>query len=262
MRSGSRVRQSFWQAASAAGLWHFRATRRGQPWAGEWPDRSGFGLLANCGGATTANVGASRHESRTPSVVVSRRGEERVQGIQEKTRKTSDLPRFPSNYPCWSAYSGTMPSREGFGVCGGGPSEFGFAETGPLQVIAGGGDSVGVVGVQAEGVEVVLCDRDGSGSLIGILDGAVFDKGRCQMLVLSRKVGESIQIAGDIRVTVTQVRGGRVRLSIEAPPSVRIARREIVVKQLEDSICTGESEASAAVNQGSGDDLLSVVEGG
>ncbi len=48
------------------------------------------------------------------------------------------------------------------------------------------------------------------------------------MLVLSRKVGESIQIAGDIRITVTEVRGGRVRLSIEAPQAVRIARQEIL----------------------------------
>ncbi len=47
------------------------------------------------------------------------------------------------------------------------------------------------------------------------------------MLVLSRKIGESIQIAGDIRVTVTQVRGGRVRLSIEAPNSVRVLRMEV-----------------------------------
>lgn len=48
------------------------------------------------------------------------------------------------------------------------------------------------------------------------------------MLVLSRKIGESIQIAGGIRVTVTEVRGGRVRLSIEAPLDVRVLRKEIV----------------------------------
>lgn len=48
------------------------------------------------------------------------------------------------------------------------------------------------------------------------------------MLVLSRKIGESIQIAGGIRVTVTEVRGGRVRLSIEAPSDVRVLRKEIV----------------------------------
>ena len=48
------------------------------------------------------------------------------------------------------------------------------------------------------------------------------------MLVLSRKIGESIQNAGGIRVTVTEVRGGRVRLSIEAPADVRVLRKEIV----------------------------------
>ena len=47
------------------------------------------------------------------------------------------------------------------------------------------------------------------------------------MLVLSRKIGESIQIAGGIRVTVTEIRGGRVRLSIEAPPEIRVLRKEI-----------------------------------
>ena len=59
-------------------------------------------------------------------------------------------------------------------------------------------------------------------------DGIVgFCKGTCKMLVLSRKIGESIQIAGGIRVTVTEVRGGRVRLSIEAPSDVRVLRKEI-----------------------------------
>ena len=58
------------------------------------------------------------------------------------------------------------------------------------------------------------------------------------MLVLSRKIGESIQIAGDIRVTVTQVRGGRVRLSIEAPNSVRVLRMEVT----EDSLNQPASE--------------------
>ena len=71
-----------------------------------------------------------------------------------------------------------------------------------------------------------------------------YTKGRCQMLVLSRKVGESIQISGDIKVTVTQVRGGRVRLSIEAPASVRIARREIMMKQEDETEKSSESDPS------------------
>jgi len=62
------------------------------------------------------------------------------------------------------------------------------------------------------------------------------------MLVLSRKVGESIQIDGDIRVTVTQVRGGRVRLSITAPASVRVAREEILHKFAEFTVPEAEPE--------------------
>ncbi len=50
------------------------------------------------------------------------------------------------------------------------------------------------------------------------------------MLVLSRKKGESIQIAENISITVCEVRGGRVRLSIDAPRSVRVLRGEIVVE--------------------------------
>ena len=48
------------------------------------------------------------------------------------------------------------------------------------------------------------------------------------MLVLSRKAGESIQIDDNIFVTVSEVKGGRVRLSIDAPRSIRIVRQEIL----------------------------------
>lgn len=51
---------------------------------------------------------------------------------------------------------------------------------------------------------------------------------RCMMLVLSRKTGQSIQIADNIFVTVSEVRGGRVRLSIDAPTSIRVVRKEIL----------------------------------
>jgi carbon storage regulator len=48
------------------------------------------------------------------------------------------------------------------------------------------------------------------------------------MLVLSRKVGESIVISGSIRITVVQsARNGRIRLGIEAPPEVIVLREEL-----------------------------------
>jgi carbon storage regulator len=60
------------------------------------------------------------------------------------------------------------------------------------------------------------------------------------MLVLSRRPGESIQISDDITVTVSQVRGGRVRLSISAPKDVRILRKEIAGS--EPSVCEEDSQ--------------------
>jgi carbon storage regulator len=47
------------------------------------------------------------------------------------------------------------------------------------------------------------------------------------MLVLSRRIGEEILIANDIRVTIVEVKGGRVRLGITAPLSVRVERQEL-----------------------------------
>lgn len=48
------------------------------------------------------------------------------------------------------------------------------------------------------------------------------------MLVLSRKIGQRIQIEGGIVVTVVAARGQQVRLGIEAPPDVTILREELV----------------------------------
>ena len=47
------------------------------------------------------------------------------------------------------------------------------------------------------------------------------------MLVLSRRVGESIYIDGDIRVEIVKVNGNRVKIGIEAPDEVRILRSEL-----------------------------------
>lgn len=47
------------------------------------------------------------------------------------------------------------------------------------------------------------------------------------MLVLSRKVGERIVIDGQIVLTVLDVRGGRMKLGIQAPGDVPIHRQEV-----------------------------------
>ncbi|MCP4723550.1 MAG: carbon storage regulator CsrA [bacterium] len=55
------------------------------------------------------------------------------------------------------------------------------------------------------------------------------------MLILTRKVGESINIGNDIKVTVVSLEGGQVRLGIEAPRDVIVHREEIFNKILEEN---------------------------
>lgn len=56
------------------------------------------------------------------------------------------------------------------------------------------------------------------------------------MLVLSRKVNESIVIADKIVVTVVKVDRNCVRLGIEAPPDVAIFRQELVDKKSDSTV--------------------------
>ncbi|MCP4571460.1 MAG: carbon storage regulator CsrA [bacterium] len=47
------------------------------------------------------------------------------------------------------------------------------------------------------------------------------------MLVLTRKQGEAIDIGDDVKVVVVSIRGGTVKLGIDAPRSVPVWRREV-----------------------------------
>lgn len=50
------------------------------------------------------------------------------------------------------------------------------------------------------------------------------------MLILARKVGESLIVGEDIRITVLGVRGQQVRLGLEVPADVPVLREEIYLK--------------------------------
>ncbi len=47
------------------------------------------------------------------------------------------------------------------------------------------------------------------------------------MLVLARRPGESIMVGQDIVVTVIEIKGGHVRIGIDAPRDVQVHREEI-----------------------------------
>ena len=47
------------------------------------------------------------------------------------------------------------------------------------------------------------------------------------MLVLSRKLGQSLQVGNGVRITVVKIDNNAVRIGIEAPEDVPIRRQEI-----------------------------------
>jgi carbon storage regulator len=63
------------------------------------------------------------------------------------------------------------------------------------------------------------------------------------MLVLTRKIGEAIQIGDDIEITVLSVKGDQIKLGINAPKNIEIHRKEIYV-----SIQEENAEASKGIS--------------
>ena len=47
------------------------------------------------------------------------------------------------------------------------------------------------------------------------------------MLILTRRVGETVMIGDSITVTVLRVKGNQVRLGVNAPKNVSVQREEI-----------------------------------
>ena len=53
------------------------------------------------------------------------------------------------------------------------------------------------------------------------------------MLALSRKLGESIVIGKDIKISILEIKGDQIKIGIDAPKNVPIYREEIF-KQIEE----------------------------
>ena len=47
------------------------------------------------------------------------------------------------------------------------------------------------------------------------------------MLILTRRVGESVVIGGDVTITVLGVKGNQARIGINAPKEITVHREEI-----------------------------------
>jgi carbon storage regulator len=62
------------------------------------------------------------------------------------------------------------------------------------------------------------------------------------MLVLTRKLGESIAIDDDVKIVVLQIKGRQVRLGIEAPRNTKIHREEVYIAIQDQNKAASESQ--------------------
>ncbi|MEE1286418.1 MAG: carbon storage regulator CsrA [Ruminobacter sp.] len=54
------------------------------------------------------------------------------------------------------------------------------------------------------------------------------------MLILTRRLGESLSIGDDVKLTVLSIKANQVRIGIEAPKEVSIQRTELLEKNQEE----------------------------
>ena len=56
------------------------------------------------------------------------------------------------------------------------------------------------------------------------------------MLILTRKIGESILVGDNIRLVVLEIRGRQIRVGIEAPPDIVVLREEIAQRLSDENL--------------------------
>jgi carbon storage regulator len=65
------------------------------------------------------------------------------------------------------------------------------------------------------------------------------------MLVLTRRIGESVLIGGEVTVTVLDIKGDSIRIGVDAPRSTRIQRAEIVAEVSAENVSAADAGPQA-----------------
>jgi carbon storage regulator len=70
------------------------------------------------------------------------------------------------------------------------------------------------------------------------------------MLILSRKINESIMIGDQVEISIVDIKGDQIKLGINAPKNVKVYRKEVYVAIQEENIAAVQARPDAITGLG------------